>query len=200
MRISWIQARLPFEVRLQFGAKCVYTCPNSHAMLTPSDVLAPYVLTCADARELARVRITYRSQGFTLRVHRSQSFVGQFVANVWDPSGEWVGTFESFQLPALSEALRECISVPRPFAYKPPPVPVELPFLPGDGSPMHWRADLISGWVPLIACFVEGMNTTLPAYRHSCNDAAFGALLASPSLHGRACKVCARAFDENLAL
>lgn len=168
-------------------------------MFTPSDVLAPYVLTCADARELARVRMTYRSQGFTLRVHRSRSFVGQFVANVWDPSGEWVGTFESFQLPALSEALRECISVPRPFAYKPPPVPVELPVLP-PGVVVHWwadadRNDQASG---SIYCGADG--GFWPPVAYWLGDQVFGALLASPSLHGRACKMCARAFDENLSL
>jgi len=83
--------------------------------MNPLQSAPVYSLTCSDARAMVRVRRLYRSHGFTLRVTRSASFVGRFVANVWDPRGDWVGTFESFDLPALSSALSECIAAPVPF-------------------------------------------------------------------------------------
>lgn len=147
-----------------------------------------YVLTCTDARNLARVRASYRSQGFALRVTRSASFVGQFVANVWDPRGDWVGTFESFDLPALTSALAECIAAPVPFGYRPDPPAVVLPVIP-PGVVCHWWPDNDS---PAgFACGAE----RLPASWWM-GDHHFWRLAVSPTEHGRACRACVRAYDE----
>lgn len=133
--------------------------------------------TLSDARRLVAMRRYLKRQGFALVVGRSQPFIGDYRASVFDPRGEYCGGFTAPHLAALVDGLSELLQPDSPLLWFPHPGPLAVRFAHlrtayrarGGSFAVGWSVDMSR---PSMFVEVSLSGEVGRAYRASAEDLA----------------------------